>query len=319
GHVRAQVEAEIDTAVSEQASEQYKPGSQIVRSEQVSQQTNRGNGLDGGVPGALSNEPPPAGVAQPPPAPPAPATSATGATGASTAAAATGATAGAAHKAAAAGAALAATPESTSTQATRNYEIDRTLDYTRQPAGRVKRLTVAVLLDDVQVIGKDGKMTARPLSTQELAHVTQLVKDAVGFDAARGDSVNVLNSQFATNSQPIDTGLEQVPLWQQPLFIGLLKLAAGVVVLLVLALAVLRPLVRSLIGPARAVLTAASLEPPADPALAQPGARSAVQGAAAATAAGPPYEQQVSNARAIVNQDAKRVAQVVRSWVASDE
>ncbi|MGB6451344.1 MAG: flagellar basal-body MS-ring/collar protein FliF, partial [Steroidobacteraceae bacterium] len=67
GHVQAQVVAEVDTSVSEEAREQYQPGSQIVRSEQLTQQVNRGDGVNGGVPGSLSNEPPPAGVAQPPP------------------------------------------------------------------------------------------------------------------------------------------------------------------------------------------------------------------------------------------------------------
>lgn len=334
GHVQAQVVADLDTSVTEEAREQYQPGSQIVRSEQLSEQTSRGNGMSGGVPGALSNEPPPAGVAQPPPAAPATAAAgaaagATGATGtnASSAAAGAGGAAGApgAQKPGA-GAASGAPPppESTSSQTTRNYEIDRTLDYTRQPAGRVKRLTVAVLIDDIHAVDKNGKTTERPLTQAELTHVTQLVKDAVGFDAARGDSVNVVNSSFEQSAPQTDTDLEQVPIWERPLFMELVKLAAGLIVLLVLALAVLRPLVRALIGPARAALAApagsAGLAAPpgaaADSALAAP-ARAVVPGAAAQ--APPAYEQQVSSARALVSQDAKRVAQVVRTWVASDE
>jgi flagellar M-ring protein FliF len=317
GHVRAQVVAELDTAMSEQASEQYKPGSQIVRSEHVSQETTRGAASSAGVPGALSNEPPAAGVAQPPPAPPASGTSSSTSSSGGTSAASGSGTGGTSKTAAAAASAAASQlPESTSSQSTRNYEIDRTLAYTRQPAGRIKRLTVAVLIDNLRTIGKDGKVTAHPLSTAELNHITGLVKDAVGFDAARGDSVNVVNSSFASDGQPIDTDLQSVPIWQRPLFLELVKLAVGLIVLLVLALAVLRPLVRQLIGPARAIL-AAPPAPAPESALAAPAARAAVQSGAAQGAQ--PYEQQVSNARALVNQDAKRVAQVVRSWVETDE
>ena len=316
GHVRAQVVAELDTAVSEQASEQYKPGSEIVRSEHVSQETTRGGGLGGGVPGALSNEPPPSGVAQSPPAPPASSTSSSTTTNGGSSSTDSASATGGGPKAAAAASAASQLPESTSSQATRNYEIDRTLAYTRQPAGSIKRLTVAVLIDDIRTIGKNGKVAMLPLSAAELAHVTALVKDAVGFNAARGDSVNVVNSSFASDSQPLDLDLQSVPFWQRPLFLELVKLAVGLIVLLVIALAVLRPLVRSLIGPTRALLGA----PPAaalEPALAAAAAPKAVQGSSAQAVQ--PYEQQVSDARALVNQDPKRVAQVVRSWVATDD
>jgi flagellar M-ring protein FliF len=322
GHVRAQVVASIDTSVSEEAREQYAPNSQIVRSEQLSEQTSRdGSATAQGVPGALSNQPPPAGVAQPPPAAAA-ASNASSSSSSATAGAAGSTGAGAAAGGTAAGgaakpagaAAAAQPPASVSTQSTRNYEIDRTLDYTRQPAGRLKRLTVAVLIDDIREVGKDGKPTERPMSSAELAHVTQLVKDAVGFDASRGDSVNVVNSSFQTEATPADTQLEEVPLWERPLFTELAKLGAGLIVLLVLSLAVLRPLVRGLIAPARAALAAPA--PHSEPALAAPTAKAVAPSSATAAQ---PYEQQVSSARALVNQDPKRVAQVVRTWVAADE
>ncbi len=319
GHVRAQVVASIDTSVSEEAREQYTPGSQIVRSEELSQQTtHEGAGMAQGVPGALSNQPPPAGVAQ---APPAAASASAASSSSSTSSAGAGATGAAGATAAAAGAAsktpaAAQPPEDVSTQSTRNYEIDRTLDYTRQPAGRLKRLTVAVLIDDIRTVGKDGKASERPLTSAELAHLTQLVKDAVGFDATRGDSVNVMNSTFQSEAAPSDGQLEQVPLWERPLFTELAKLAAGVVILLVLALAVLRPLVRGLIVPARAAL-AAPTQAAAERELPAPAAKASAPGTAVAAAQ--PYEQQVVGARALVNQDPKRVAQVVRTWVASDE
>ena len=316
GRVRAQVVAQVDSSTTEQATEDYKPGSQIVRSEQQSQTSSRDGAQSGGVPGALSNQPPATGVAQPPPPNKAPVAAATPAAGQSAAAA--GAETAAASSA----------PDNVSTQSTRNYEIGRTVAYTRQPAGQLKRLTVAVVVDDMPVIGKDGKPAkGRALTEPELAHITTLVKDAVGFDQSRGDSVNVVNASFRTDAPPADTQLEKVPLWETPLFRDMAKLAAGVIVLLVLALAVLRPMIKALMPSAqsRGLLAAPG------------GGYSNAAGAPAAYAGGVPqhgaegggqpappvpqvpYDQQITNARALVNQDPKRVAQVVRNWVSVDE
>src|SRR5580698_8878829 len=204
GKVRAQVVAQVDSSTTEQATEDYKPGSQIVRSEQQSQTSSRDGAQSGGVPGALSNQPPASGVTQAPPPNKAPAP----APAAGTAAAAAGA------QATADAAAVSSAPDNLSTQSTRNYEIDRTVAYTRQPAGQLKSLTVAVVVDDMPVSGKDGKPAkGRPLTDAELTHITTLVKDAVGFDQARGDSVNVVNASFRSEPAPADASLEQVPLW----------------------------------------------------------------------------------------------------------
>ncbi|MGC1457574.1 MAG: flagellar M-ring protein FliF C-terminal domain-containing protein, partial [Steroidobacteraceae bacterium] len=237
-------------------------------------------------------------------------------------------------QAAADAAALSSAPDSTTSQSTRNYEIDRTVAYTRQPAGQLKRLTVAVVVDDMPVTGKDGKPAkGRPLTDAELAHITTLVKDAVGFDQARGDSVNVVNASFRSEAAPVDNELETVPMWETPLFRDMAKLAAGVIVLLVLALAVLRPMIKALMPSAR---SRGLLAGPGDSAAIGGGASGAYTGGmpqhgqagesggagggyAAPPAPAVPYDQQITNARALVNQDPKRVAQVVRNWVSVDE
>ncbi|HTB67793.1 MAG TPA: flagellar basal-body MS-ring/collar protein FliF [Steroidobacteraceae bacterium] len=322
GRVRAQVVAQVDSSTTEQATENYTPGSQIVRSEQQSQTSSRDASQSGGVPGALSNQPPASGVAQPPPPNKPPA-----------AAPATPAGQAAAQATAAAVASAPTAPDNLATQSTKNYEIDRTVAYTRQPAGQLKRLTVAVVVDDMPVIGKDGKpVKGRPLTDAELTHITTLVKDAVGFDQARGDSVNVVNASFRSEPAPADAALEQVPLWETPLFRDMAKLGAGVIVLLVLSLAVLRPMIKALMPSAqtRGLLTAsgdtAALSGGAPTAALAGGAQqpgfvgdAAGGGHAAAPAPAVPYEQQITNARALVNQDPKRVAQVVRNWVSVDE
>jgi flagellar M-ring protein FliF len=300
GRVRAQVVAQMDMAVSEEAHEQYKPESQIVRSEQLSEQTSRdGSGVQG-VPGALTNQPPAGGVAQPPSNTTAVAKNASGAA----------TPAGPTQPVAGAGAGGAS--DSISKQTTRNYEIDRTLAYTRQPAGKLKRLTVAVLIDNMRSVDKDGKAQEIPLTPQQLEHVNQLVKDAVGFDEARGDNVNVVNASFTAEASVPESDLQTPAFWESPLFLSIAKVVAGLVVLLVLVLAVLRPMMRSLVGPARAVqLMPRTAEPLASnaPALA----------AATAKEVAVTHDQQVAQARTLVNQDPKRVAQVVRGWVAADE
>src|SRR5262249_13289730 len=155
--------------------EQYRPDSQIVRSEQTAESASRDGAGSQGVPGSLSNQPPTPGTALPPN---------------STPPAAAGATPPAAGAAKAQGAAAAnATantgPDNTSKTTTRNYEIDRTMAYTKTPSGRLQRLTVAVLIDNMRTTGADGKTTSTPLSQDQLDHVTKLVKDAVGYNEQR--------------------------------------------------------------------------------------------------------------------------------------
>ena len=308
GRVRAQVVAQMDMSTTEEASEQYKPDSQIVRSEQTSEQVNRDGSGPQGVPGSLTNQPPPGGVALPPPNTAAPkaadASKAPAAAGAAakTPAAATEAVAGATSGGA-------GNETSTSKEATRNYEIDRKVAYTRQPAGKLHRLTVAVLIDNLHTTNKDGKTVDVPLTQPQLDHITQLVKDAVGYDESRGDAVNVVNQSFTPEAPAAEDGdLEKPPIWESPLFQQLAKLGAGAIVLLVLVLSVLRPLVKNLMGQARAVALASAPALPSQQVTAERETAKAVT-----------HEVQVAQARSMVNQDPKRVAQVVRGWVNQDE
>ena len=302
GRVRAQVTAELDASATEEAREVYNPQGQVVRSEQLAEQSSASGAGAGGVPGALTNQPPPAGVALPPDAP-----SSAGATTLPEGAAAT--------------TALAATPESSSSQSTRNYEIDRTLSYSRQPAGQLRRLTVAVLVDNPRVVGKDGKPEEQPLSARQVEDITRLVRDAVGFDEKRGDSVNVVNASFVDDAQEVAT-VEPVPIWQQPIVRDVARLLSGAIVAITLLLVVVRPLVRSLMGPGR---TNAGSPPGLPTGAVDANGQFVAPAAGAAPALGAPpsqpidYESQVAAARSLVAQDPKRVAQVVRNWVGNDE
>ena len=284
GRVRAQVVADVELSTTEEAREQYRPESQIVRSEQTAEETSRNGSGPQGVPGALTNQPPAPGVALPP-----------------------GVAAGA--QAANAEPALPnAAPDNTSRQSTRNYEIDRTVAYTRQPAGRLKRLTVAVLVDNLRTTDDEGNVTETALKPEQLENMTKLVKDAVGFDQARGDSVNVVNASFKGELTPEEVQEDSIPLWERPLVRDIAKLLAGLIVLLVLVLMVLRPLIRGLLASPRIAYAPAAL----------PSGQGSLP---AGLPAGPQidYDGQISQARSMVTQDAARVAQVVKTWVGDDE
>jgi flagellar M-ring protein FliF len=301
GRVHAQVTVDLDAGASEEAHEQYKPDSAIMRSEQSAEEVSRsGSAASGGIPGALTNQPPTGGTASAA-SPTKPAAVVAGAGGANAAAATSAA-------ATAAATVTTTTPENTSKQSTRNYEIDRTVSYSRQPAGRVKRVTVAVLVDNMRQVGADGKAVERPLTKAEMDDITRLVKDAVGFDEARGDSVNVVNQplqpQVTETLKP-----EVVPLWQRPWIRDVVRLILGALVLVALALGVLRPLIKNLSTHALAsgppeLLPVAGRAPDERPVVSTP--------APGQTLA---YEQQLAQAHGLVTQDAKRVAQVVKTWV----
>ena len=305
GRVLAQVTAELDASATEEAREVYNPQGQVVRSEQLSEQmTQSGNGA-GGVPGALTNQPPPAGVALPPNTP-----------------ASANAAAGASPQDPAATATVAGTPENASKQQTRNYEIDRTLSYSKQPAGQIRRLTVAVLVDNPRTLDKDGKPVEQPLEPKQLDDITRLVRDAVGFNEQRGDSVNVVNASFIDDGNEVGE-IEPAPFWEHPLARDAARLLLGAIVAIALLLVVVRPLMKSLMTPAR----------PAAPnlpvgAITDPSGQLAAPAASNAPALGAPtpqktpqmeYEEQVAAARTLVSQDPKRVAQVVKNWVGTDE
>jgi flagellar M-ring protein FliF len=284
GRVRAQVVADVELSTTEEAREQYRPESQIVRSEQTAEESSRNGAGTQGVPGALTNQPPTPGVALPP-----------------------GVAAAGAPAANGQPAAPNAPPDNTSKQSTRNYEIDRTVAYTRQPAGRLKRLTVAVLVDNLRATDDDGNVKETALTPEQLENMTKLVKDAVGFDEKRGDSVNIVNASFKGELTPEEVQEDPIPLWERPLLRDITKLLAGLIVVLVIVLMVVRPLIRGLLASPRMAYAPAALPPG--------------QGSLSPQSAGPQldYDGQISQARSLVTQDAARVAQVVKTWVGDDE
>ncbi len=290
GRISAKVSVDMDFAQTEEASERYGPQPAMVRSEQISESgTLGGDAVAQGVPGSASNTPDPAAAAADPATPQTASASGPG-----------------------------------SRSAVRNYEIDRTLTHTRQAPGRIRRVTAAVLVDNMApaaaaAAGAGGASQGRALTPEELARIETLVQQAIGFDAARGDVVSVVNAPFARGIA--DEPLEGPPIWEHPRARELARLVFGGLAVLLLIFTVLRPATRQLLAPKT---TTATVLPPADADDAPPVSLSAPQQPQVASPSTPPpavgmdLDDKLEVARTAVTTDPKRVAQVVRDMVASD-
>ncbi len=315
--LRTQVSADLDFAVTERTQEIYNPDLPALRSEQTSEeQMRQGSGVQG-VPGALSNQPPPAGVA-PDVAPGQPATPGQAAAqGQAAAPGQPGAEPTPAPK-----------PEviNASKSATRNYDLDKTISHSRLSTGEIRRLTVAVVVDNRRVPQPDGTFASQPYSEEDLGRFTNLVKEAVGFDAARGDRVTVTNAEFHQEIEP-----PPAQVWEQPWFWSVAKQAGAALFLLILVFAVLRPAIKGLANRAaieaeRQVATAAQAASATPVAVPVPGSAQAAAGEPLMLGgAGPDemflleapqsYEKRLEFAQKAIDQDAKRVAQVLKTWL----
>ena len=289
GRVHATVTADLDFTVSESTHENYDPQKTAVRSEQTANENRKGGDGAEGIPGALSNQPPGTSGA---PIIPGAATPGNPAPAGQTTAAASG-------------------PTSTSQRSTRNFEVDRVLSYTKDPTGMLKRLSIGVVLDDWQKVDATGKITTSPMTDIDIKRFTELVKDSVGLKEDRGDQLNVINQAFK-GSGPVPQ-VEGPPIWQAPWVAQLAKQIVGAGLVLVVALLILRPLMKSLTKTApRAKATG---EAGADIA----GDKVSLSGQNAnAIRLAPSFEQQIAAARTLVGQDPRRAAQVVKDWVAAD-
>jgi flagellar M-ring protein FliF len=292
GRVRATVTADLDYTVTEETHENYDPQKTAVRSEQTSNEQRKGGDGAEGIPGALSNQPP--GTSGAPSIP-----------GAAT----PGNPAPPAQPGAAQATAAATGPSSSAQRSTRNFEVDRTLSYVKQPTGVLKRLNVGVVLDDWQKVDADGKVTTAPMSDTDIKRFTQLVKESIGLKEDRGDQLNVLNQAFKSSS-PLGS-VDGLPLWQQPWITQLAKQIVGAALVLVVAFFVLKPLMKS--------LTKSSGRSSAGGDDVLEGDRLSLSGQGGKPIKlAPSFEQQIAAARTLVVQDPRRAAQVVKDWVAAD-
>ncbi|HEB60043.1 MAG TPA: flagellar basal body M-ring protein FliF [Gammaproteobacteria bacterium] len=299
-NMRAQVVADLDFTTVERTAEVFNPDQPAIRSEQRIEEQSAGSLTAGGIPGALSNEPPAAGVAPE--------------------------QAGQPGQGGAAG----APSGSRRSRAVTNYEIDRTISHTRRAPGSLRRLSVAVVLNyrpgkpapqpdatgeppadgTATPAGGDAELVPVPYTDEELLRFTELVKEAVGFDALRGDSVKFINAPFT--APPEVEPLPEAGILEQPWVSTALKYSGAALVLVVLLFGVLKPIMRSLAQYAHVVERPQAEEGELAEdqlSLTGPEARLPKPGG---------YEANLNMAQDVVQQDPKLVAQVIKSWVATD-
>ncbi|MBK6980950.1 MAG: flagellar M-ring protein FliF [Betaproteobacteria bacterium] len=263
-NVRAQVTADVDFSVQESTAETFRPNASGQEAALRTQSVSENS--DGGRGAALGV---PGAASNQPAAPPvAAATSSSG-----------------------------SQRRETNTQ----YEVDRTVKRVRQPVGAVRRLSAAVVVNHRRSTDADGKVTTAALTADEMTQIQSLVKEAIGLNTTRGDTINIANAPFAVEAV---APAEETPLWKDPAHIATAKEVAknaGVgLLVLYLLLGVLRPILRN--------LSAAGAAPAAPLDL--------IEGESRALA---PGEDPVQAVRAIARQDPKRVANVVKTWVATNE
>ena len=298
-NVKAQVSAEVDFSQTESTSESHRPNqtpdASAVRSQQV---VESGVGAAGsapaaGVPGATSNQPPAASSA--------PVNAAAQTLAAGTAGNGSAGALGAGAK----------------RESIINYEVDKTVRVVRGGTGMVKRISAAVVLNHQSVTDDKGKTVTTPMSAEQIEKMTALVRETIGFNKERGDSVNLLNTPFASEKQPV----ADTPLWKQPELLDLARSFAWPIGTLVFAalilLGIVRPALQALSRAAPVAVPGQQINalvadaPERPPLLAAPAAD-------AATGVATQEQLRLADARKLTRDNPAAVASIVKSWIGSE-
>lgn len=298
-HIRAQVTADIDFTSTEQTSETYNPDLPAVRSEQLTEEQRTGGAGPMGVPGALTNEPPGTGNAPE-------VAEGDGAEGAT-----------------------AAEQRQLRKKETRNFELDKTISHTRKAVGTIDRLSVAVVLNNPTATDEEGNVSQIDYSPDQIIEFTQLVKDAVGFNAVRGDTVSVISSNFTT--APPAEPLPEPAIWEQPWVWDVGKQVLGGIFVLYLLFGVLRPTIKNMMKKPEPVTQQVVMVGPDGQPL-PPGATGTGEGAGDGEGgnesdesvpllelgASSSYETSLNSVRDFVKEEPKLAAQVAKNWVGKE-
>lgn len=305
--VQAQVTTELDFSRIERTTEAYDPLSAALRSEQLQEDERRGLGtLDGGIPGALVNQPPEGGVID--------------INGAQQAEVVPGG------------------PAAFSRRNVRNFEIDRTISHIREAPGSIRRLSVAVVVDHQETVNAEGEAVRAPMDEAELDRLAGLVREAVGFNAARGDSVNVISASFRP-APPPDIEPER-PIWEQAWAQELIKTILIGLLALVILLTVVRPFLKGLTQRGEqerlaeeqqqrlallgndGMLSEGEILMAEDGSLIDTGIEdedsAEDKNTEAALDRQRQYEENLRKVREMVREDPKRVAQLMKTWIMGD-
>lgn len=213
GNYTAQADVSMDFTAVEQTQRTYNPDLPAVRSEMSVESSTVGS-VAGGIPGALSNQPP--------------------------------LDASIPENAIGTGGNNPVVPGQNNREVQKNYELDTTISHTKKQTGVIRRLSVSVAVDHDRVVAEDGTVTSTPKSQEQLINIRRLLQGGIGFDVARGDSLEVVSVPFTR----LDTAdVEDIPFWERPEILPILKLVVGGLIIIVLIVFVIRPMLRRLINP----------------------------------------------------------------------
>ncbi len=292
-HFKTEVTADVDFTQVEQASESYNPDLPALRSEQLVDESAGDGSVVAGVPGSASNK----------------VTTSNGAVNNNQ------------------------EVSNRRSQATRNYELDRVISHTQQSVGNLKRLSVAIVVDNLFVNEVRNNKTVsvkRPVPAAEIERIKSLIKDTVGFDAQRGDTVSVMNQAFIDNSKQQEN-IPEESFWQKPWFIDTAKQGFGILLIVALVLGVLRPILKNLSVAGTASVIAEESEQfelatfketiEEEEEAAEEGEENIIVAGGPETLLPEPgmgYEEQLDTIKNLVAEDPGLVAQVVRQWVSNE-
>lgn len=307
-NVKAQVTADVDFSQTEATSEEHKPnltaGASAVRSQQTTEQTGPGAGgaAASGVPGATSNQPP--GPSSAP---------------------VNGSAAPLSPAGTPPGGAAAQSSQPSKRESTTNYEVDKTVKTVRGATGQVRRLSAAVVVNYRSVVDAQGKAGAgTALPPEQIEQMTALVRESIGFNKDRGDSVNLMNTPFLVEA-PVTA--EPVAWWKSGEMIDTARGFAWPVGLVLIAaialLGLVRPGLRAMATakppaePAGRQLDTMLAEIPARPALGGPGTGNDADALPAPSDVVPEHAR-LEGARQMARQNPVAVANIVKTWVNGD-
>jgi flagellar M-ring protein FliF len=286
-NLRATVTADVDFSQTEATAEEYRPNQgpntqAAVRSNQSNESINANAAPPTGVPGAATNQPP------------VPATAPVNGASAPLQAAQGGA----------------GTNNSRREQVT-NYEVDKTVRVTRGAVGNVKRLNAAIVVNHRSVTDAKGKTSTQPVPAEEITRLTDLVKEAMGFNAERGDSVKVISAPFVVDkTEPVE-----LPFYKQPWVIDIAR--SAIVPLAFVAIALI-----AVFGMIRPAIKAAAPLPPeekpetVDEVVDDTELLPSAEGMPKLEA--PVHSEKLDRARSLARDNPVAVANIVRDWMAGE-
>lgn len=283
GRVKVQVNADMDFTRVESTQELFDSDVDKIRSEQIIDQQQTGSLGAIGIPGALTNQPPAGGTVEQTPADEEQAN--------------------------------AQPPSNTNRNSVRNYELDKTIRHVQQPVGEIQKITVAVVADDWITVGEDGSQVRTELSGEDFALIRGIVREAIGFNEERGDSVSVYNKSFQTIEVE---EIPEIPIWKQGWFVTLIKQVVAGLAILIIIFTIVKPTMKTLQGRFVESTAAPNAALPA-PASSQGSVNEVVgnnhETLKAMGVEYPNYVEQLAMAKQLVEQDPKQVAKIVKNWV----